>query len=91
MLDPQVQTTHQDYKRTVKVSGLEKSAVDYKFDCDGKTISVAEYFKNRYKKTLKYPKLPLLNVGTKNKPNCLPMEVRGWDWVVELRKTTCKE
>ena len=64
------------YRRTLKVKGLDrKSPSEYKFDCDGKEITIAQYFKNKYGHTLQYPKLPCLDVGTKDKPNLVPIEV----------------
>lgn len=44
---------------------------NYKFDCDGKTTSVAQYFNDKYKFKLKYPNSPLIHLGG---TNFVPME-----------------
>ena len=48
-----------------------ETANNYKFDCDGKQTSVAQYFKDKYKLTLKYPDAPLIHLGGSN---YVPME-----------------
>ena len=47
------------------------TANNYKFDCDGKQTSVAEYFAEKYNLKLKYPDAPLVHLGGSN---YLPME-----------------
>ena len=42
---------------------------------EGKKITVADYFKRKYKIRLEFPDLPCLNVGRGDKVNALPMEV----------------
>ena len=70
--DIKIQTTH--VKRKQKVSGLSSaSAKNEIFDCDGKKVSVFEYFKDKHKITLQYPDLPCLKLGKNGA--CIPMEL----------------
>ena len=48
-----------------------ETANNYKFDCDGKQTSVAQYFMDKYKMQLKYPDAPLVHLGGSN---YVPME-----------------
>ncbi|XP_046856737.1 protein argonaute-2-like isoform X1 [Xenia sp. Carnegie-2017] len=68
-----IETTH--VKRKQRVSGLSmRSSKDEKFPLeDGKTISVFEYFKEKYNIALRYPDLPCLKVGSKG--SLIPIEV----------------
>lgn len=50
------------------------SARDHKFEKDGKTISVYDYFAKEFNVRLQYPDLPLVRM-TKGKNTLLPMEV----------------
>ena len=71
-----VDTTHLGYKKVKTVLGLgTKNARQETFERDGKKVSVYDYFKTQYKITLKYDKEPLVNVGTREKPVYLPMEL----------------
>jgi eukaryotic translation initiation factor 2C len=57
-------------KRTYKVNGITKSAVEQFFELDDKrSISVAEYYARQKKTTLLYPHLPCLHVGSVNRLN----------------------
>ncbi|KAJ7764554.1 argonaute-like protein [Mycena maculata] len=72
-----IKTTHLGYKKTVKTI-FNKSARQHKFDCaefarDG-PISVEEYFLRKYRITLKFPHMPLVDVGGA-KSNYLPPEL----------------
>ncbi|XP_022809864.1 protein argonaute-2-like [Stylophora pistillata] len=77
-----IQTTHAaSIKRKYRVWGVSaKSAERMQFDVTdegtGRTYktTVAEYFKDRHKVTLRYPHLPCLRVGQK-KGTYLPLEV----------------
>ncbi|XP_022799706.1 protein argonaute-2-like, partial [Stylophora pistillata] len=77
-----IQTTHAaPIKRKYAVWGVSaKSADRMQFDvtdegtCRTYKTTVAEYFKDRYRLTLRYPHLPCLLVGPK-KDRYLPMEV----------------
>ncbi len=67
-----VETTH--IKRKQKASGLSvKSAKDETFDCEGRRVSVLNYFKDKYNKTLQYPELPCIQIGQKK--NLIPLEL----------------
>jgi eukaryotic translation initiation factor 2C len=44
-------------------------------DDKGTMKSVVDYFKETYKFSIRYPKLPCLQVGSQQRPNYLPMEV----------------
>ncbi|OQV17169.1 Protein argonaute-2 [Hypsibius exemplaris] len=69
-----VEVKHSGGLRRVRVAAVSKnSAKTQKFEQDGKQITVADYFKKQYKIVLKYPDLPLVEVGTKK--NFLPMEI----------------
>jgi hypothetical protein len=50
---------------------------DFKFDCSGDRITVAEYFSRAYPQyKLKYPRLPVVDLsGPKGKPNYVPAEL----------------
>jgi eukaryotic translation initiation factor 2C len=48
-----------------------ETANNYKFDCDGKQTSVAQYFADKYKMKLKFPDAPLIHLGGSN---YVPME-----------------
>jgi len=70
-----VKTTHLGYKKSVKtVSNM--NAKQYKFNAAefGRDVTVEEYFKLKYKITLRYPNLPLVDVGGQ-KSNLLPAEL----------------
>lgn len=41
----------------------------------GDQISVAQYFHDKYKVSLRYPNLPAIQAGSDSKPIYLPMEV----------------
>ncbi|RDB23947.1 Protein argonaute-3 [Hypsizygus marmoreus] len=70
-----VKTTHLGYRKTVKkLSNLNSR--QYSFDAAefGRKVTVEEYFKKKYNVTLRYPDLPLVDVGGQ-KSNFLPPEV----------------
>ncbi|KAJ7151373.1 argonaute-like protein [Mycena crocata] len=70
-----IKTTHLGYKKTVK-SVFRLSARAHKFDCAefGGQISVEDYFFRKYKIKLRFPDMPLVDVGGQ-KSNYLPPEV----------------
>lgn len=70
-----VKTTHLGYKKTVKTVS-NQNARQYKFNVAefGRELTVEEYFKKKYNITLRYPNLPLVDVGGQ-KSNLLPPEV----------------
>ncbi|KAG9456830.1 hypothetical protein H6P81_001338 [Aristolochia fimbriata] len=69
--------THRSEKRKYKISGVSSMpARDLRFnDEQGRSLSVAQYFKERYSFTLQHAHWPCLQVGSDNKPTYLPMEV----------------
>ncbi|KAF9444196.1 argonaute-like protein [Macrolepiota fuliginosa MF-IS2] len=69
-----IKATHLGYRKTIK-RAVDDSARSYKFDSgEYGTISVEEYFRKKYKITLRYPELPLVDVGGQ-KINYLPAEL----------------
>ena len=67
-----VETTHM--KRKQKCSGLSfKSAREETFDCEGRRVSVVDYFREKYGKQLQYPELPCVKIGQKG--SLIPMEL----------------
>ncbi|KAG5645156.1 hypothetical protein DXG03_006780 [Asterophora parasitica] len=70
-----VTATHLGYRKTVKAL-THVTARQYSFDCAelGGKVTVETYFKKKYKITLKFPDLPLVDVGGM-KSNYLPAEV----------------
>lgn len=71
-----VSVTHQSQKRQYRVEKLtQKPASQISFDVEGRKISIAQYFKETYKYTLKYPNLPCIWVSPKEKNTFIPMEV----------------
>lgn len=70
-----VKTTHLGYKKTVKsVSHLLPK--QHTFDCEelGGKVNVEQYFSQKYRHKIRYPNLPLVDVGGQ-KANLLPPEV----------------
>ena len=66
-----IETTHM--KRKQKANGLSvKSARDETFDCEGRKVSVLNYFKDKYNITLQYPDLPCIKIG---KGSLIPLEL----------------
>lgn len=60
--------------RRQRITGVSaNTAARHTFENKGKNITVADYFKTEYKMTLKYPNLPLLQIG--NGKTMMPMEV----------------
>lgn len=70
-----VETSHQgDHKRQMRVNGISKrSAAEMRFDVDGRSVTVAEYFQSQYSMRLRYPNLPCLECGQKK--SLFPFEV----------------
>ena len=80
--------THLGHWKKVKMMGPPANSSESAFDLDGKRINVADYFvkmakeKQEYTNALKggggrlkYPSLPTVNVGTKDKPVLVPAEL----------------
>ncbi|XP_011307692.1 protein argonaute-2 isoform X2 [Fopius arisanus] len=67
---------HPTTKRTVGVNGLGRSAREATFELEnGEVTTVLAYFKGAKKYTIKYPDLPCLWVGSRNKHNLVPIEL----------------
>jgi PAZ domain/Argonaute linker 1 domain len=64
-------------KNTVnaRCNGLKRPANQMTFECDGRKVTVEQYFGESYGTRLKYPHLPCLWVGDKTKNIWVPMEV----------------
>ncbi|KRY08052.1 putative protein tag-76 [Trichinella patagoniensis] len=69
-----IHTTHRNQDRIYRIKDILSTAVSMKFERDGKEVSVAEYFHDVYG-PLKYPNLPLVQVGSKSKPIYFPVEL----------------
>lgn len=74
-----VEATHRGAEgatRRYKVLGLSSNGADQTYfeDQEGKKMSVAEYFEQKYGKRLEFPKLPCLAVGSPQRSVFLPME-----------------
>ena len=63
--------------RKYKIDGFDESADTATFDMSGRTITVADYFRNELNQNLKYPRLPCIRVGSKKskKKMFFPMEM----------------
>ncbi|KAK6341532.1 hypothetical protein TWF696_008604 [Orbilia brochopaga] len=64
-------------KKTILKAG-PKNAETEKFHCEefgGGLISVKDYFVRKYKKSLRFPLLPVVDVGTQGRSNWLPAEL----------------
>lgn len=69
-----VTATHLESKRQHRLEGLTRLGANKEtFECDGSTVTVAQYFANKYDITLKYPNLPCVQAG-KNR-TMLPIEL----------------
>ncbi|KAI3632979.1 hypothetical protein MIR68_009054 [Amoeboaphelidium protococcarum] len=70
-----VQLTHRsDFKRTIRVMDVSQDPVaSCMFNADGKTISVADYFRDTYNVQLRYPNLPCFVCGANRA--LFPMEI----------------
>ncbi|KAL1748422.1 Piwi domain-containing protein [Schizophyllum fasciatum] len=67
--------THLGYRKTIK-NLASVNARQHKFHCAeyNKVVTVEEYFVRKYNRRLKYPDIPLVNVGS-TKENLLPPEI----------------
>ncbi|KAJ2919770.1 hypothetical protein MD484_g671, partial [Candolleomyces efflorescens] len=71
-----VETTHLHYRKTVKTLS-SKTAKTHRFkvqEYNDQELTVEEYFKRKYRITLRYPDMPLVDVGS-TKQNLLPAEL----------------
>ncbi|KAL0534162.1 hypothetical protein IC582_028446 [Cucumis melo] len=70
--------TCREHARTYKITGISSEPVNrlmFTLDDQKTRISVAQYFREKYGVTLKYPSLPAIQAGSDAKPVYLPMEV----------------
>ena len=63
----------QKFPRVEKLT--TKTASQINFLVDGRNVTIAQYFKDTYRYTLKYPNLPCIWVSPKEKKTYIPMEV----------------
>lgn len=71
----EVTTTHRaDRKRPIFGISSEPASAT-RFDVDGTSTSVVDYFRQRYNINLLYANLPAVNVGGRDRPTWLPIEV----------------
>jgi hypothetical protein len=70
------------YIATVGCNGIKGPANVEKFECDGKIVSVQEYFETKLRTKLQYPYLPCVWVGSREKKNLVPMEVNSLPSIV---------
>ncbi|CAN1252733.1 Protein argonaute 5 [Linum perenne] len=66
-----------EFRKSYKITGISPLPVNrtmFTLEGENKSISVAEYFSQRYKIRLRYPNLPALQAGTPPKIFHLPME-----------------
>ncbi|XGW10862.1 hypothetical protein V3C99_012400 [Haemonchus contortus] len=71
-----VSTTHQDKNTWFYIHGIvDNSARNQMFETDEGEISVEEYFKQRYKRSLRYPHLPLATERKGKGFSFYPLEV----------------
>ncbi|KAF3333035.1 protein argonaute MEL1-like protein [Carex littledalei] len=73
-----VETNHNpDLQIRYKINGISSVPIDkITFpDQNGASISIVQYFRNKYGLNLRYTKLPCLLAGSDSRPKYLPMEV----------------
>jgi eukaryotic translation initiation factor 2C len=71
----EVITTHR-VDRKKPIFGISSQPVDATMvEINGKEVSVADYFQERYKMKLRHANLPAVNIGSARRPTWLPIEV----------------
>lgn len=83
-----VRLSHLGHKKKARGLGPPANSKESEFDCDGRKVTVADYFVNMAKTKpqyrdalkasggrLKYPQLPTINVGTSSHPVLIPAEL----------------
>ncbi|PWA91206.1 Argonaute/Dicer protein, PAZ [Artemisia annua] len=72
-----VEVVNGGFKRTYKVQNVTREATrELTFiDSNGTTVSIVQYYREKYNTTLRHSYLPALNAGTDAKPVYLPMEI----------------
>lgn len=72
----QVTYSRGKYIANVGCNGIKGPADSEKFECEGRVVTVQQYFEDKLKIKLQYPNLPCVWVGSREKKNLVPMEVR---------------
>jgi len=67
-------STHSDVKRTYVINKVQGVADRISIEMDGRNITIADYFLQRYKKRINYPQLPLAVVKTGRGFSHFPLE-----------------
>ncbi|OWM73716.1 hypothetical protein CDL15_Pgr026820 [Punica granatum] len=73
-----VELVHQEYARTYRITGISPQSAQhtmFTLDDNKTSISVVQYFRQKYNIVVKHPNLPCLQAGSDSKPVYLPMEV----------------
>ncbi|KAL3622952.1 argonaute 5 [Castilleja foliolosa] len=73
-----VEINHQGHIKRHKITGVSTEPTQqimFSLDESGATISVVQYFRQKYNIVLKYPYLPAIQAGSSTKSIYLPMEV----------------
>lgn len=78
--DLKVKVTHQNYPRKYTVFGVTKQPLsvltfDFTENNVNRKMKVVDYFMKQYQYRLRYVNLPALNIGSKDKPKYMPVEV----------------
>ncbi|CAJ0588565.1 unnamed protein product [Cylicocyclus nassatus] len=70
-------TKHTGYESDHQIAGIsEHTAAETTFEGpDGRTISIVDYFQNKYNITIRYPNAPLVKVRERGRTNSYPMEL----------------
>jgi len=68
-------TTHTGHKMTQTIERISGLADQISFEHDGHTVTVANYFRQKYGIALKYMHLPLIQVKRKNGFSYVPLEL----------------
>lgn len=95
--DLRVRVLHLSYPRKYKVTKVTQlSAGELTFSLDGGVkTNVADYFREKYPKYMRYPNLPCIQAGTLNRPVYLPLEachiVEGQPYRKKLSETMTSE
>ncbi|KRZ66916.1 putative protein tag-76, partial [Trichinella papuae] len=80
-----IHTTHRNQDRIYRIKDISGTAASVVFEKDGKKVSIAEYFRDVYA-PLKYPNLPLVQVGSKSKAIYFPVEFALTDAPTRIQK-----
>ncbi|XP_051113404.1 protein argonaute 5-like [Andrographis paniculata] len=73
-----VETNHRGFLKQNRITGFSTDPIEnlmFNYDENGGTISVAEYFRRKYKEPIDYPFLQAVQTGSDARPVYLPMEI----------------